>query len=208
MQKWSKFPDAPCRIALLLFDRFSNLCLANCLEPLRAANTLTGKEGFTWEILTPDGAPSRSSSGIEVLPHAALGAMPKVDFLLVLASYDHDRHDTPAIRRLLRDAARKADVVVGLDAGPWLLASAGLLQGRRYMLSLTWNAPVEAFDEPGNFFEGQGVDGVYFPFHKSQAFVGLDAMPTYIANDVIKAPDIDGHIDAYRAHLREHFSIS
>ncbi|WP_040242877.1 NAD(P)H-dependent oxidoreductase [Chromohalobacter japonicus] len=86
--------------------------------------------------------------------------------------------------------------------------SGGLLQGRRYMLSLTWNAPVEAFDEPGNFFEGQGVDGVYFPFHKSQEFIGLDAMPTYIANDVIKAPDIDGHIDAYRAHLREHFSIS
>ena len=144
MQKWSKFPDAPCRIALLLFDRFSNLCLANCLEPLRAANTLTGKEGFTWKILTPDGAPSRSSSGIEVLPHAALGAMPKVDFLLVLASYDHDRHDTPAIRRMLRDAARKADVVVGLDAGPWLLASAGLLQGRR--ATVHWDL-LEGFTE-------------------------------------------------------------
>jgi len=131
MQEWSKYPETPSRIGLLLFDKFSNLCLANCLEPLRAANTLTEKEGFIWQILTPDGLPSRSSSGIEVLPHTALSKLPKVDFLFVLASYDHDGHDTAATRRMLRDAARKAEVVVGLDAGPWLLASAGLLQGRR-----------------------------------------------------------------------------
>jgi modulator of drug activity B len=79
--------------------------------------------------------------------------------------------------------------------------SGGLLQGRRYMLSLTWNAPREAFDEPGNFFEGKGVDGVYFPFHKSQQFVGLEALPTFLANDVIKAPDIELHQMEYKAHL-------
>lgn len=38
------------------------------------------------------------------------------------------------------------------------------------MLSVTWNAPVEAFNEFGNFFDGRGVDGVYFAFHKSQQF--------------------------------------
>lgn len=83
--------------------------------------------------------------------------------------------------------------------------SGGLLQGRRYMLSLTWNAPREAFDEPGNFFEGRGVDAVYFPFHKSQEFIGLEALPTFLANDVIKAPDIEGHIAAYREHLKHIF---
>lgn len=83
--------------------------------------------------------------------------------------------------------------------------SGGLLQGRRYMLSLTWNAPLEAFDEPGNFFEGKGVDGVYFPFHKSQEFVGLSALRTFIANDVIKAPDVERDKAAYRDHLRKVF---
>lgn len=81
--------------------------------------------------------------------------------------------------------------------------SGGLLQGRRYMLSLTWNAPLEAFDEPDNFFEGRGVDGVYFPFHKSQEFIGLEALPTFIANDVMKMPDVDRDKAAYRAHLRQ-----
>ena len=36
----------------------------------------------------------------------------------------------------------------------------GLLQGKKHMLSLTWNAPIEAFTRPGDFFEGRGVDPV------------------------------------------------
>lgn len=80
--------------------------------------------------------------------------------------------------------------------------SGGLLQGRQYMLSLTWNAPLEAFDEPDNFFEGRGVDGVYFPFHKSQEFIGLAALPTFIANDVMKVPNVERDKAAYRKHLR------
>ena len=71
------------------------------------------------------------------------------------------------------------------------------------MLSLTWNAPLEAFDEPGNFFEGRGVEGVYFPFHKSQAFIGLEALPTFIANDVMKVPQVDRNKADYRDHLRK-----
>jgi len=84
----------------------------------------------------------------------------------------------------------------------------GLLQSRHYMLSLTWNAPLAAFDEPGNFFEGRGVDGVYFPFHKSQAFVGLKGLPTFIANDVMKAPDIARDQSAYRMHLTKVFGAA
>lgn len=83
--------------------------------------------------------------------------------------------------------------------------SGGLLQGRRYMLSLTWNAPQAAFDDPDDFFEGHGVDGVYFPFHKSQQFVGLEALPTFLATDVIKNPEIERYQADYRAHLRQVF---
>lgn len=131
MPEWTKSHPHPTRIALLLFDRFSNLCLANCIEPLRAANTLRSETAFEWSILSVDGAGCRSSSGIEIMPDGALSAMGPVDYLFVLASYEHDRHDTPPIRRKLRAAARKAGTLVALDAGPWLLAAAGLLDGRR-----------------------------------------------------------------------------
>ena len=144
MLEWTKIPTKSTRIAFVLFDRFSNLCLANCLEPLRAANTLTRSRVFDWQIMTPDGAPAISSSGIEVLPHAPLGALERCDYLFVLASYDHDRHDTSATRRLLRAASNKAEVTVALDAGPWLLAASGLLNGRR--ATVHWDL-LDAFTE-------------------------------------------------------------
>ena len=131
MQKWTKPPKRPVRITLLLFDRFSNLCLANCLEPLRAANTLTRQRAFDWVILSASDAAVVSSSGIEVLPQAPLSAIETCDYLFVLASYEHERHDTSATRRLLRRVVARADISVGLDAAPWLLASAGFLNGRR-----------------------------------------------------------------------------
>lgn len=55
--------------------------------------------------------------------------------------------------------------------------SGGLVQGKKYMLSLTWNAPMEAFTEKDQFFHGVGVDGVYLPFHKANQFLGMDALP-------------------------------
>ncbi|MEO3416356.1 helix-turn-helix domain-containing protein [Roseovarius sp. CAU 1744] len=131
MPEWTKASPSPVRIAFLIFDQFSNLCLANCLEPLRAANTQTSTHAFDWQIFTPDGAPVLSSSGMQVLPHAPLDALARCDYLFVTASYDHLRHDTPRNRRALRRASRLAGVTVGLDAGPWLMASAGLLDGRR-----------------------------------------------------------------------------
>ena len=79
--------------------------------------------------------------------------------------------------------------------------SGGLLGGKRYMLSLTWNAPDDAFTDPVQFFEGRGIDAVYFPFHKANQFLALSALPTFLATDVMKAPDVDGTIDRYRKHL-------
>ncbi len=38
--------------------------------------------------------------------------------------------------------------------------SGGLAQDKRVMLSVTWNAPKEAFIESNGFFEGVGVEGV------------------------------------------------
>lgn len=63
--------------------------------------------------------------------------------------------------------------------------SGGLVHGKQYMLSLTWNAPLQAFDDPSDFFEGKGVDAVYFPFHKANQFLGMTGLPTFLAVDVM-----------------------
>ncbi|MCU4381295.1 NAD(P)H-dependent oxidoreductase [Acinetobacter ursingii] len=85
--------------------------------------------------------------------------------------------------------------------------SGGLIQGKKYMLSLTWNAPIEAFTDSDQFFHGVGVDGVYLPFHKANQFLGMDSLPTFIVNDVIKMPDVPSYLDAYKAHLDQVFTV-
>ncbi|WP_060485573.1 NAD(P)H-dependent oxidoreductase [Pseudomonas sp. NBRC 111123] len=79
--------------------------------------------------------------------------------------------------------------------------SGGLVHGKQYMLSLTWNAPQQAFDDPTDFFEGKGVDAVYFPFHKANQFLGMTGLPTFLAVDVMKRPDVPAALAAYEAHL-------
>ena len=131
MQNRTQPPAPPITIAFVLFGRFSNLCLANCLEPMRAANAFARAPAYRWRFVTLDGAPVVSSSDMPVLPDGDLDSLGAVDRLFVLASYDHLAHDTGRTRRLLARAARRCDLVVGLDAGAWLMASAGLLRGRR-----------------------------------------------------------------------------
>jgi len=84
--------------------------------------------------------------------------------------------------------------------------SGGLLQGRKYMISATWNAPSEAFLDPDQFFEGVGVEGIYFHFHKANQFLGLSPLPTFVANDVEKNPQIDNDLKRFISHLDKHVS--
>ena len=86
--------------------------------------------------------------------------------------------------------------------------SGGLIQGKQYMLSLTWNAPVQAFEDPSDFFEGKGVDAVYFPFHKANEFLGMTGLPTFICNDVMKVPNIEQDVARYEQHLAQVFGVN
>ena len=85
MQKWSNLGAPSQKIAFLLFDRFSNLCLANAVEPLRAANNVARRQLYDWRFVTLGGTPIESSSGIPVTPNAAFGTEGAGDLLFVLA---------------------------------------------------------------------------------------------------------------------------
>lgn len=118
------------RVALLLFEGFSNLCLANAVEPLRAANTLARRPLYDWAFLGLTDAPLASSSGLSVQPEA-IGRDPGGEILMVMPGYGHEAQATPETLRALRAADRRFDTLAGLDTGSWLLAAAGLLDGHR-----------------------------------------------------------------------------
>lgn len=78
----------------------------------------------------------------------------------------------------------------------------GLLQGRKYMLTTTWNAPIEAFTLEGEFFNQTSVDdGVMFGFHRMNAFVGLSPLESFHFYDVMKNPNIEDSQKNYMKHL-------
>lgn len=84
--------------------------------------------------------------------------------------------------------------------------TSGLLVDRSYMLSITCNAPLAAFDRPHDFFEGRGADGLLMPVHKSLQFIGMKQLPTFMAYDVVKNLHYDELCASYRAQLQQVFS--
>ncbi len=82
----------------------------------------------------------------------------------------------------------------------------GLAKNKKYMFSLTCNAPLEAFDNKNEFFEGKGVDRVYWHLHKAHEFLGMSALPTFICNDVMKNPQIQKYLNNYEKHLKNIFT--
>ncbi|WP_370284333.1 GlxA family transcriptional regulator [Pseudooceanicola sp.] len=145
--------ETPLRITFLLFDGFSNMVLANAVEPLRAACNLSGRGLFRWRIATLDGASVRSSSGLVLKAETPAAAAGPADMLVLVAGYGaREQAADPQVRRLVRAAARRAVSVVGLDMGAWILAAAGLMNGRR--ATVHWQE-LDAFAE--EFLEVEAV---------------------------------------------------
>lgn len=134
----------PRQIAVLLFPQFSNLCLANAIEPLRAANSLSRKVLYQWHFIGLDAGPVLSSSGLPVTPERALSDLAGADYLCVMPSYGYRDFTRAPILRRLRAAARRSEAVVGLDTGSLVLAAAGLLDG--YRATSHWDVLTE-FEE-------------------------------------------------------------
>lgn len=85
----------------------------------------------------------------------------------------------------------------------------GLLHGRKYMLTTSWNAPKAAFTLPGEFFEETSVDdGVMFGFHKMNKFTGMQALDSFHFHDVEKgatSENISIFQQDYTQHLERIF---
>ena len=77
----------------------------------------------------------------------------------------------------------------------------GLPHNKKYMLSTTWNAPIEAFTDPDGLFEGKGIDYPFVGFRKAHQSVGMKPLPSFICNDVVKNLNIPKYIEDLHKHL-------
>mgnify|MGYP000609180634 CR=1 FL=1 len=84
--------------------------------------------------------------------------------------------------------------------------SGGLMQGKKYMLSLTYNCPETEFDNEEGFFDGLSLDEANIATHKLFQFCGAEPLETYAIHDVFKENlDIDTEIKRFKDTLERNF---
>lgn len=113
----------------LLFDGFSNMVLASAMEPLRDVKMRSSGTAVNWTVSTLEGAPVYSSSGLRIAPDRVFEVERAGRNLVLVAGFGFREIVTPELCAKLRRAVRMADRVIGVDAAPWLLAAAGVLDG-------------------------------------------------------------------------------
>lgn len=85
--------------------------------------------------------------------------------------------------------------------------SGGLMQGKKYMLSFTYNCPTSEFNNPDGFFEGMSVDQANVALHKTFQFCGATPVASYSVHDVYKSDfNIDDALQGLQRTLEGNFS--
>ena len=121
------------RVTLLVLPESSLMSLASALDPMRAANRIADRELFEWRIATLNGEPARLTCELEIDPDAQLIENLRGDVLIVIASFNQQHHAGPAHLRRIKRVARNFDAIGGIEAGSWILARSGLLEGRWFL---------------------------------------------------------------------------
>lgn len=125
-------PAAIESVGFLLIPGFALLSYAAAIEPLRAANQLAGRTLYRWWHAAPFDKPAIASNGAAVLPDFKFGAEAQsLDLLLVCAGGNPAAFSDRRTFAWLRKLAGRGVIIGGVSGGPFLLAKAGLLAGRR-----------------------------------------------------------------------------
>ena len=87
-----------------------------------------------------------------------------------------------------------------------LYGNGGLLQGKKYMLSLTYNCPASAFDNKNSLFDGMSLDQAHVAVHKTFQFCGLEPLETYAVHDIFKGDlDLNAELEKFEKVLTKNF---
>ncbi|MBL9056001.1 MAG: GlxA family transcriptional regulator [Rhodobacteraceae bacterium] len=135
---------APLRLGFLMFPGFPMACLTSAIEPLRAANEISGRRQFEWRLVAESHAPVRSSAEVRFEPDVTLAGCEGLDHLYILSpptgAFADPRHGQARLRWLERTG-----VVLGaFSGGIFPLARAGLMEGKGCSVHWCYEAAFKA----------------------------------------------------------------
>ncbi|MHB2266525.1 GlxA family transcriptional regulator [Aliihoeflea sp. PC F10.4] len=125
-----KSETATLRVTFLVLSGCSLMCVASTIDPLRAANRICGRVAFDWKIVSLDGKPPLTTSGLPVFTAERFDASDAGDLLVIIGGFGSRSALAATDIAAFKRAAGVARAVAGIEAGTWVLARAGLLDCR------------------------------------------------------------------------------
>ena len=115
----------------VLLQEFTLLSFTCAIEPLRLANRMSGRDLYSWRVLSETGEPIASSSGTLINVDGALGECNRDDVILICGGSNIQQNTEKRLLNWLRREARRGLTIGGLCTATHCLAEAGLLDLRR-----------------------------------------------------------------------------
>jgi transcriptional regulator GlxA family with amidase domain len=117
-------------VGVILIPDFSLMSFASLTEPLRGANRMAGEQRYRWTNVSVDGGSIQSSTGLAV-PTATLDEAGDFDIVVVCGGHSDETYGHRKLREYLRRMDRRKIRLGSVSTGSFVLADAGLLDGRR-----------------------------------------------------------------------------
>lgn len=84
----------------------------------------------------------------------------------------------------------------------------GKMQGKKFMICATWNAPADAFDNPLQLLmQGKGTADLFLTISSNYRFCGYDILPDYNCFDIYKGTQIEQDLKNYPVHLAKALNL-
>ncbi|MCQ0091612.1 GlxA family transcriptional regulator [Roseovarius sp. M141] len=131
-------PNAQGHVIFVIVPRFNLTTLITMIEAMRIANYLLPARAYSWEVASFDGPRITASNGMAVTTNADTGSIATGDLICVLGSWGAEHYDNRALIGWLRKRARLGARICAVELGCYIVARAGLLQGRTATTHWSW----------------------------------------------------------------------
>ncbi len=119
-----------------LVPGFALMAFTSVLEPLRAANLISGRPLYRWCMLTRDGSPAAPSSGVQMVADGSIERHERLQRIVVCTGGTAHRFADAKTFAWLRRQARSGVALGAVADGSFLLARGRLLDG--YECAIHW----------------------------------------------------------------------